>query len=314
MEQQSQRQAMLFGLSAVLLWSTVATAFKLSLAYLTPIQLVLFASLTSILALGGWVIAKGQGKALLQTFKRRPVYYLLMGLLNPFLYYVVLFKAYDLLPAQQAQPLNYTWALTLTILSVVMLGQRLTRIDILACCMGYIGALIIATGGNVLGLSFDSPTGVVLALFSTLLWALYWIYNTRNTDNPVIALLLCFLCGLPFIIAANIVMGDLTWHWKGIAGAIYVGLFEMGITFVLWLTALKKATHIARVSNLIFISPFLSLVFIAFILGEPIQPATFAGLIIIVSAVVIQQKQKTAIQDDESTRADTKVASVTIEP
>ena len=41
-----------------------------------------------------------------------------LGFLNPFLYYVVLFKAYDLLPAQEAQPLNYTWAITLAILFV----------------------------------------------------------------------------------------------------------------------------------------------------------------------------------------------------
>ena len=35
---------------------------------------------------------------------------LLPGLLNPCLYYLVLFKAYELLPAQQAQALNYSWA------------------------------------------------------------------------------------------------------------------------------------------------------------------------------------------------------------
>ncbi len=81
---------------------------------------------------------------------------------------------------------------------------------------------------------------------------------------------------MPFVIAANLFFGEsFTFNWQGIAGAIYVGLFEMGITFVLWLTALKKATHIARISNLIFISPFLSLLLISFILGEPIAPSTF---------------------------------------
>ena len=32
----------------------------------------------------------------------------------------------------------------------------------------------------------------------------------------------------------------------------YVGLFEMGITFVLWLSALKSTNNTARISNLIF--------------------------------------------------------------
>ncbi|WP_263079095.1 DMT family transporter [Endozoicomonas sp. Mp262] len=301
MEVKSQRQAMLYGLMAVLLWSTVATAFKLSLQHLTPIQLVLFASLTSVLSLGIWVTIKKSWREVVSAFKNKPGYYLLMGLLNPFLYYIVLFKAYDLLPAQQAQPLNYTWALTLTILSVPMLGQRLTKIDSLACCLGYTGALIIATGGNIMTLNFQSPLGVILALTSTLLWALYWIYNTRNNDNPIAGLLLCFLCGMPFVIAANLFFGEsFTFNWQGIAGAIYVGLFEMGITFVLWLTALKKATHIARISNLIFISPFLSLLLISFILGEPIAPSTFIGLVIIVTAVVIQQKQKGTYDHDNT--------------
>ena len=33
------------------------------------------------------------------------------GFLNPFLYYIILFKAYSLLPAQEALSLNYTWPL-----------------------------------------------------------------------------------------------------------------------------------------------------------------------------------------------------------
>ena len=43
----------------------------------------------------------------------------ILGLVNPFLYYLVLFKAYDLLPAQEAQAINYTWALMLAFLSVI---------------------------------------------------------------------------------------------------------------------------------------------------------------------------------------------------
>ena len=47
----NERRALGFGLSAVLLWSTVATAFKLTLAELTPIQMLTIASLVSALAL-----------------------------------------------------------------------------------------------------------------------------------------------------------------------------------------------------------------------------------------------------------------------
>ena len=41
----NQKQAMLFGLATVVPWSTVATAFKLSLSELTPLQLLMVACL-----------------------------------------------------------------------------------------------------------------------------------------------------------------------------------------------------------------------------------------------------------------------------
>ena len=63
----------------------------------------------------------------------------------------------------------------------------------------------------------------------------------------------------------------------------------MGLAFVLWSRAMKLATNTARVSNLIFISPFLSLVFIYFIVGEVILASTWAGLVLIVAGLWFQQ-------------------------
>ena len=42
----------------------------------------------------------------------------------------------------------------------------------------------------------------------------------------------------------------------------------MGITYVLWQWALRYAENTSRVGNLIFISPFCSLVLIHFVLGR----------------------------------------------
>ena len=45
--QDTDRRAVKLGLGAVMLWSTVATAFSLSLQYLTPLQLVTLATVVS---------------------------------------------------------------------------------------------------------------------------------------------------------------------------------------------------------------------------------------------------------------------------
>jgi len=286
----SSNLAYVYGMAAVFLWSTVATAFKIALSYYTPLQLVFVAVLTSIIALAGILAWQKKLSLLKQQFLRHPIFYLVTGLINPFLYYVVLFKAYSLLPAQQALSLNYTWAVLLPLLAAPLLKQHLRKSDIAAALIAYTGVFIIATGGDISGFSFDSPLGIGLALTSTLLWCLYWIVNTKDQGDPVVSLLLSFLIGLPFI-AVTLVLTDTlpSFSIKAIFAGMYVGLFEMGITFVLWLMALKTATRTANISTMVFLSPVMSIGFIAWILQETIAMATYLGLAFILSGMMLQQ-------------------------
>ena len=283
-------QAYVYGIGAVCLWSTVATAFKLALEHFTPLQLVLVAVVTSIFALGIILVAQRKLHLIKTQFIQRPYFYLQTGLINPFLYYLVLFKAYDLLPAQQALSLNYTWAILLPLLSVPMLAQKLRKSDMVAAIVAYFGVFVIATNGNLTGFSFESGTGVILALTSTLLWSLYWIINTKDKGDPVVSLLLSFLVGFPFILGTLLFTQTLpSWNLQAFAAGVYVGLFEMGVTFVLWLIALKKAERTASISTMAFMSPVMSIGFIAWILQEEIACSTYVGLGLILMALALQQ-------------------------
>ena len=282
--------AFAYGLGAVLLWSTVATAFKIALTFFTPLQLVFVATIVSSLCL--LLILGRQRKLplLWQQFRTRPLLYLQTGLLSPFLYYQVLFKAYDILPAQQALSLNYTWGILLPLLSVPMLSQKLRAGDIVAAVVAYTGVLFIATEGNITAMHFENPLGIGLCFTGTLLWCLYWIVNTKDKGDPVVSLLLSFLVALPCITLMLVFTQSLPQlSVKAVLAGTYVGLFEMGITFVLWLMALKTATRTASISNLVFLSPVLSMCFIAVILGETILPSTLAGLGLIILALLLQQ-------------------------
>jgi drug/metabolite transporter (DMT)-like permease len=285
-----QTRAYLFALSAVLLWSTVASAFKLTLRYLDVLQLLLYASAASTAAL--LVILAAQGKlGLLRAFTVSDwLRSALLGALNPFLYYLVLFKAYDLLPAQQAQPLNYTWPITLAILSIPLLGQRIRLVSVAAVLVSFAGVLVISTRGDLRGLHVESMMGVILAVGSSVIWALYWILNLRDRRDEVARLFAGFLFGFIFTaVAALTVTGVSPPALPGLLGALYVGLFEMGITFVLWHHALRLSRTTAQVGILIYLSPFLSLVLIRFVVGEKILPATIAGLVLIVAGIVIEK-------------------------
>lgn len=283
------RSAVTYALLAVALWSTVATAFKISLRHLDVPQLLLVATLTATLC--QYAVLAVTGRAGLPWRQPAEVWRraFLLGLLNPLAYYLVLFQAYARLPAQVAQALNYTWAIALMLLSVPLLKLKLRGGDLVAALICYGGAVVICLGGRRVTGGID-PVGVALALGSTLIWAGYWIGKARDPLDPVLSLFLSFLCSSPCVVAAWwLLSGNVTFPAAGLVGGLYVGLFEMGFTYVLWLLALRHASSPGRVSTLIYVSPFLSLWLIHYALGEAIAPTTLMGLTLIISGLLLQQ-------------------------
>ena len=289
--QDTDRRAVKLGLGAVMLWSTVATAFSLSLQYLTPLQLVTLATVISWCFFAIRLSVPERRSALRVTSSKARATGLLVGWLNPGLYYLVLFAAYDRLPAQEAMAINYSWGITLALLAAPLLRQHLSAGALLAACISYSGILVIATRGAPLSLDFAQPLGVGLALLSTVLWSLYWVINTRLSLDPEVNLFLNFSGALPLLLAL------LWWSdtpfpalWQGWAGGLYVGLFEMGLAFVLWMGAMKATTSTLRISSLIFLSPPLSLVLIWVIAGEPVKAYTLIGLVLILLGLWLQRR------------------------
>ena len=277
-------------LAAVLLWSTVATAFKLALRRMDPAVLLALSSAFSCLCLTCCAAVDGNLRA---VWRQRWTDWLRsagLGLLNPFLYYLVLFNAYARLPAQEAQPLNYTWPLMLAVLSVPLLGERLGPRDAAALLLSFFGVVIISTRGDVLSFAVSDPLGCALALGSSVLWALYWIGSLRDRRDRSVTLATSFLFGTLWSVLylAVVGRGAAVPDAAGLGLAAYIGAFEMGLTFLLWLGALARAGRNARIAALAYLSPFLSLFFIRTIAGESIRASSVTGLILIVAGIAWQ--------------------------
>ncbi len=288
---QNQRLSYILAGFVILFWGTSATAFKIALKYFSFMQMLFWSSLVATLILFIVLLVQGRFKQVIITTSNQLKWSMFLGFLNPFLYYFVLFQAYDMLPAQVAQPLNYIWPVMLVLFSVPILGQKLTYKNIIALLISFTGVVFISSQGSFAIFSKSNPVGVLLAVSSSLIWAMFWLYNVRDKQrDEVLKLFLNFAVAT---IISFIVGSFYPGFWKinlnGLLASAYIGAFEMGITFIFWLKALSLTNNTARLGNIIYLVPFVALMFISIVLKETVFWTTILGLFLIIGGIIYQQ-------------------------
>ncbi len=288
---QNQTKSYIFALITVVCWSTVSTAFKIALFFLSPLQLITLSMFMACIFLGIYSLFTGEFKKFKQYDKKTILLGTLPGIVL-FIYYMLLFSAYDVLPAQIAQPINYSWALMLTLLSVWILKQKIDLKEFCWLIVAYSGVVVISWGGfNYLG--YINKLGLFYVILSTFLYAVYWIGITKsklsNTNQLWVSFLICSVLGI-IVLAINgqfFALTKLTFF-----PALYIALFELSIPFIFWGLAIANSVSVARIATMPFLSPFLALIWVALILRENIAYTTYIGLSLIAFGTFMQQKKR----------------------
>ena len=213
-----------------------------------------------------------------------------MGFLNPFFYYLILFKAYDNLPAQVAQPLNLIWPIVIVLISIPLLKQKINPKSFIALLISFAGIVLVSSQGGRENFKTDQIPYMLLAISTSVIWSFYWILNVRDKRDESVKLFMGFFFGVIFLLLGAIFV-DKPFpsglkHWSI---DMYIGVFEMGLAFLFWLKALQFSKSTDKISNLVFIFPFISLIFIHYILGESIHETTFYGLILVIAGIAVQK-------------------------
>lgn len=293
-----ESQAYLYAAIAVMLWGTIATAFKIALSELSVVTMLGIATLVSTFVIFLIVLFSGKISLMKSMTGREILWSALLGLINPLGYYLILLNAYNRLPGQVAQPVNMIWPIILVFFSIPLLGQKIPWRSFVALFISLIGVYIIASQGAPFHPGRSDTTGVLMALGSGVLWALYFVLNVRDRRDEAVKLLANFIFGSLYLVIAMLISGSFSESvsFRGAAAAVYCGIFEMGITFWFWLRAMQLATTSDRISNLVYFAPFISLILLHFIIDEPVYFTTPLGLIIIIGSVIFQNYRKTVKQ------------------
>lgn len=283
-------KGILCGVAAVAMWSTVATAFKVALQNLTPIGMLTIASTSAALIFAAWLTITRRWGFLRQVARAQWLRYAATGLLMPTTYYLTLFMAYDHLPAQIAQPVNYTWPILLVLLLRIMGRAHIPAWKFVGMAISLAGVTLISLGGSASGLEI-SLLGILFGVGSALLWAVYWLItdSDKGPVNEVGRMFLTFGFGAVYLWAASPFVDLGVIYPTSIGAGVYIGLFEMGIPFICFGIAIRQSGNPALVNQLCYLAPFISLFLVSHILGEAILPSTYTGLSLIVGGLIFNE-------------------------
>lgn len=287
---QDNNKALIYGVITVLSWSTVATMFKIALAHYSYFEMLLVASFTALLFFAIVITAQRKWHLVRQLSVKQWSKIAFLGLLNPTMYYLVLFKAYDLLPAQVVQPINYSWPIVLLLLLALFARQPIAKSKYIGMFLSLFGVALISFGSGNTGQGNIAVVGLLLAFLSAFIWAGYWMMN-RKSENLDSAVLLFsgFLTGFIYLLIGSLFVDVHLDSQAGFLSSVYIGLFEMGIPFVFFGLALQKTKNPTLINQMCYLSPFISLFLIHIVLKEEIYVTTYIGLILIVFGIVFNE-------------------------
>jgi len=274
---------------AILLWSTMATISKLLLGSLDSYQVVCISALFAALALFGVNLFAGRLKKL-KTYRLKNFLQMIgAGLLGNFFYYVFYYAGASRLPASQAFITNYLWPIMSVVFACILLKEKLTARKVVAFGMSFLGVVTVA-GGDLLRFDTQTLLGMALCAAGAVCYGAFTALNKKWNCDAMLGMMLSFVVSFLLSLLLNMLRGT-QWALSGvqIAGLAWNGVCCMAAGSVCWALALAGG-NTAKISNLAYITPFLSLVWVAVFLKEMPTLWSVGGLCLIVLGILIQLK------------------------
>ena len=276
---------------SILFWSTVATITKLLLNGLDNFQVLWVSSFFAGIFLFAVNIFNGKIKKLKKYTVKDYLVSILIGLPGTFFYYVFYYAGTDVLEASQAFIINYMWPIMSVVFACILLREKMTFKKGVAIAVSFLGVGIV-TGKDLLSPNTDKSviSGIAACFLGAVSYGVFTALNKKFHYDKMISMMMNFFVTFVMTSIINAASGSL-FVPSGIqaVGFAWNGIFTMAIACTAWAIALDKG-NTAKISNLAYITPFLSLVWTWLILNDEgiKNPNSLIGLCVIVAGIFIQ--------------------------
>ena len=166
-----------------------------------------------------------------------------------------------------------SWVIMIAVLSPIALRQRVTKRQYLSVALGFLSVLLIASNGQLLGMSASQLPFIAMLLGSGLMVAVSTLMLKRYNPSTSGFVLLASLASFVFSIPLMLVYGHglaLSMPLNALFSMLFLGVIDAGLGVVLYYHSFKTFSTAFTGSALLSI-PFLTILFSFFLLGTPIE-------------------------------------------
>lgn len=286
----------LFAAVSIVCWGSTAAITKLLLNAISSMQILFYSSFLATVALFLFNVAGHRLGALRQYRGRDFARLIPLGLLGLFVYNLLLYTGIDQMLAQDAFILNYLWPIMTVVFSCIVLKEKMRGRTVIALIISFVGVAVVLTKGDLSSVHMSDALGIACSLAAAVCYGLFSALNKREQADPFVNMMLYYGASTVMSGLYLTATGEMVLPAAGqLPGILWAGVFVHAVGYSCWAYALKTG-NTARISNLAFITPFLSLVYVYFLLHEEIGLFSILGLAIIIFGVLFQMKKDPALK------------------
>lgn len=278
----------LYAILTVFIWGTMATVGKILVSNIPSLEALCIGSAFAFLFL---LIVNIKNGIIKELGKYRVKDYAIMaglGFIGLFLYSGLYYYGLTQLSSQEACIVNYLWPMMLVLFSTIILKEKLTVVKAVAMISSFIGVVILSVGSGSSG-NGNMMLGIGSCVVAAACYGLFSVLNKKANYDQNIAMMVMWLV----VAVCSAVFGLAIEDWKPVVGMQWLGMLWMGvvvnaIAYLIWALALNADKNSARIANLAYLTPFLSLIISAVVLKEQIQGRALIAFVFIIGGILLQ--------------------------
>lgn len=277
-----------FALITILIWASMATMVKVLLADIPNLQALAVSGVFAFLFLLLMNIKTGKLKEMKRYRVKDFGSMAGLGFLGLFLYSALYYYGIGQLGAQEACILNYLWPMMIVLFSCLILKERVTVLKCVAMGCSFLGIVILSLGKSEMA-GGNTAAGMVACIVAAACYGLFSVWNKKKDYDQNITMMVIWLT----VAVCSFAVGPFMEEWVTIKGMQWLGILWLGVmtdavAYLLWALALKGVEDTAKIANLAYLTPFLSVVCSAIVLKEKIKFQALVALVLIIGGILLQ--------------------------